>query len=121
MIKTKFALCLFAVFQSCTTMDFSSIEDSWSFDEFRQYALLRCTAYAYQNEQQFEIAKLYYAKSETMLATSPHPAHIYYDLGQQAKTTAAILNINQSGQICMDWVLSKEFNQSLIQTLSSPL
>ena len=107
--------------QSCTTMDFSAIEDSWSFDEFRKYALLRCTAKAFQNENQFDIATQYYNKSESLLAISHHPAHVYYHLGEQANNAAQSLEIEQSGQYCMDWVLSKDFEYSVIQTLSSPL
>ncbi|BCE03091.1 hypothetical protein TYM08_P3154 [Marinicellulosiphila megalodicopiae] len=107
--------------QGCTTLDFGAIEDNWDFDVFRQYALLRCTAGAFQNEQQFEIAKQYFQQSETYLAKSRHGAYIFYFLGQQSNLISAELSIEHSGSVCMDWVLSKDFEYSIVQKLSSPL
>jgi len=102
-------------------MDFSAIEDSWSFDEFRKYSLLRCTAQAFQNEQQSDIANQYYERSDALLAVSSHPASVYFHLSEEAKITANQLNIEQSGQFCMNWVLSKDYEYSIIHKLSSPL
>ncbi|MCJ8311410.1 MAG: hypothetical protein HRU38_19165 [Saccharospirillaceae bacterium] len=120
MLKFKLLVSAIMIIQSCTSLDYSAIEDSWSYDEFRKYALLRCTAKAFQNETQFEIARQYYEKSESLLAVSRHPARIYYHLDQEAKNAADNLTIEQSGRFCMDWVLSKKFEFFVIQTLSSP-
>jgi len=102
-------------------MDFTAIEDSWSFDHFRKYALLRCTSHAYQNEAQFELARQYHLKAETLLSRSHHRANIYYFLNQEARAFADDINIESSGKACTDWVLSNEFESSIIQKLSSPL